>query len=481
MNTFTQAINNDLTKSKKDALTANGAATRSTSGQSALDLFAIVGSARNAQDDVVKLFIKAYADDKALALRIMLWARDVRGGAGERQAFRNVLRHLSANDPQVVDRLIPFVPEFGRWDDCIESLPINSTNFMNASRELINAISSGNGLAAKWTPRKSDVALRLRELWAMTPKQYRKFIVNASKTVEQQMCAKEWNSIEFDKLPSLAGLRYQQAFIRNAEANYEAYKAKLVKGEVKINASTLFPHDIVSNVRNYVGDVTILNEQWKALPNYIGEDAGNALVMSDVSGSMSCGIGGNGKVSCLDVSLALGMYTSERLTGPFKDLVLTFSEHPKFVKLTGNTMSERINTFDYRNWDMSTDLQAAIALILRTGIDNNVLQKDMPSTLIIVSDMEFNSCTNSHTTNFGALKQQYNDAGYVIPKIVFWNANGRAGNNPVKFDAMGTCMVSGYSPAILNTVLTGKDFDPMSILFDTVGKDRYAVADLVVA
>lgn len=478
MNTFTNAVSSDLTKSKKDALTANGAVTRSTSGQSHLDLFAICGAARNAQDDVVRLFVKAYAEDKALALRIMLWCRDVRGGAGERQAFRNVIRHLAVNDPIVVERLVPFVSEYGRWDDMIESLPTQSELFKTAAAALKDAITGGNGLAAKWTPRKGDVAVALRSAWGMTPKGYRKFIVNATNVVETKMCNKEWDAIEFDKLPSLAGLRYQKAFLKNAAEKYEAFKAKLVKGEVKINVGTLFPHNIVSNSRRSAGDATVLNESWKALPNYLGDKSGNVLVMSDVSGSMGTSIGGN--ATCLDVSLALGMYTAERLTGPFKDLVLTFSTDPKFVKLRGNTLLERLETFDYNNWEMSTDLIKAVDLILETGLKNDVPQKDMPETLIVVSDMEFNECSGGKT-NFGAIRQKYEAAGYVLPKVVFWNVNGRAGNNPVKFDAEGTCMVSGYSPAILTSVLSGEDFDPMSMMFDTVGKERYAVADLVVA
>lgn len=477
MNTFTTSIANDLQKSKKDALTDNGAITRTTSGQAHLDLFAIAGAARNAQDDVVKLFSKAYAEDKALALRIMLWTRDVRGGAGERQAFRNVLRHLSVNDPQVVDRLIPYVQEFGRWDDCIESLPTESYLFKTAALSLRSAIDHGNSLAAKWTPRKSNIAVALRTIWGMTPKAYRKYIVNATNVVETKMCSKEWSAIEYDKLPSLAGLRYQKAFAKNDSERYEAFKEKLVKGEVKINVATLFPHNIVSNLRHRVGNETVLNESWKALPNYLGEHEGKVLVMSDVSGSMQTGIGGN--ASCLDVSLALGIYTAERLCGPFKDLILTFSQNPAFHKLTGTTLSQRIENLSRAQWDMNTNLQAAFQLILETGSLHRVPQEDMPDTLIIVSDMQFDACGGGRT-NFGAMKAQYKERGYTLPKVVFWNVNGKAGNNPVKFDADGTCMVSGYSPAILTSVLNGEDFDPMSMMLDAVGKERYAIADLVV-
>lgn len=478
MNQFASAVNKDLTKSKKDARTANGAVTRSTSGQSHLDLFAIIGSARNAQNDVVRLFSKAYADDKALAIRIMLWARDVRGGAGERQAFRNVLRHLSENDPRVAERLLPFVAEYGRWDDVIMSFSTTSHLFKVAADLLKAAIESGDGLAAKWTPRKGDVAITLRNHWGMTPKQYRKFVVSHTNVVETLMCSKEWSAIEFDKLPSLASLRYQTAFSRNAADSYADYKSRLVKGEAKVNAATLFPHDIVANVRRRSADTVVLNEQWKALPDYLAGRSGKILPMSDVSGSMMSGIGGN--TTCLDVSIALGIYTAERLNGPFKDMVLTFSTDPQFHKLKGVSINDRVNNLASANWCMSTDFQAAFRLVLNTATKHKVPQEDMPETILVISDMEFNAA-GGNKTNFGAIKQQYKDAGYKMPNIVFWNVNGRAGNNPVKYDTDGTCMVSGYSPSILSTVMSGKEFDPMGMMFETVGKERYAVAEVVVA
>lgn len=471
VNSFVEAVTTDVTKSKKDGLTANGAVTRKTSGKTHLDLFAIAGSARNAQNDVVSLFTKAYADDKELALRILLWLRDIRGGAGERQAFRNVIRHLAVNDPVVVEKLIPYVAEYARWDDMIESLPVMSTLFVKAAKEVKNAIDSGNGLASKWCARKGAVAVALRDAWGMSPKQYRRFVVDNTKVVETLMCNKEWDEIEFDKLPSLAGLRYQKAFARNAPENYEIFKTKLVKGETKINVSTLFPHNIVTNVRMHTGDEMVMNESWKALPNYLGDKSGNVLVMSDVSSSMMIPVSGN--TTALDVSVALGMYTAERLSGPFKDMVLTFSTKPKLHLIKGMTLSERYNNLVKANWEMSTNLQAAFKLVLDTGILHATPQEDMPETIVVISDMEFNKCANK--TNFGGIKTQYKDAGYKMPKLVFWNVNSRKENNPVKHDEDGACMVSGFSPAILQSVLTDKEYDPMSMMMEVIMNPRYDV------
>lgn len=476
MNSFVNAVASNAAKSKKDALTANGAVTRSTSGQVHLDLFGMVGAARNDQAGLAKAFSVAYAADKELALRIMLWARDVRGGAGERESFRLIMRQLATSDPAVLDKLVPYVAEFGRWDDVISSVAIGSNAFKIVAKHIVTAINAGNGLAAKWMPRKGDIAVALRKEWGMTPKLYRKFLVLNTNVVETKMCAKDWSSIEFDKLPSVASMRYQAAFARNAAGLFEMFKAKLVTGEVKVNATTLFPHGIVSNIRNGKGDEFVLGEQWKALPDFLGDKTGKVLVMSDVSGSMGASIGG--QASCLDVSIALGLYTSERLKGPFKDVVLTFSERPALHIVQGVSIAERVRNLSWAQWDMNTNLQAAFALVLKTGVDGSIPAADMPETIVVISDMEFDRCTGNKT-NFGGIKEQFAASGYKMPQLVFWNVNAKAGNNPVKYDAKGTCMVSGYSPSILKTVLTGEAFDSMSIMYDTVMVPRYDVASLV--
>ena len=481
-NAFVNSVTNDLSKSKKDGLTHNGAVTRKTSGQKHLDLFAIIGAARNSVSDAVKLFSKAYAEDKELALRIALWARDVRGGSGERKVFREIFRHLSENDPIIAQKLTPFVPDYGRWDDVIECVDINSYTFKVAAENLHKAIESGNSLAAKWTPRKGAIAVKLREIWNLSPKQYRKFLVSHTNVVETKMCYKQWDNIDFGKLPSLASLRYQKAFGKNAPTKYANYKQALVKGEAKINVSTLYPHDIITNIRYGTADTQVLNAQWDNLPDYLGDRSGKVLCEVDVSSSMTWVTIGGGRTQPLDVACGLGMYVAERLKGPFKDLFMTFSTSPSFVKLQGNTVSERFNNMQRANVGGSTDIQAAFKLILDTALKHNVPASDMPETIIILSDMEFNICVSNgkNKTNFGGFKDQYENAGYKLPQIVFWNLNARADNNPVKYDENGTCMVSGYSPAILESILTGESFDPMKVMFKTVGKERYDVASLVV-
>ena len=476
MNKFVEVVRTDVGKSKKDTFTANGAVTRSTSGQSHTDLFAIIGSGRNNPEGVIRLFSQSYIDDKEIALRIALWARDIRNGAGERQTFRNILKYLENTDPDVLNRLLKYVSIFGRWDDLFV-LNIHSPGFVKAAEILKTAIENKNGLAAKWTPRKGKVAERLRLLWNMQPKQYRKFLVENTNVVENDMCAKEWDNIQFDKLPSVASLRYQKAFGRNCGTRYQEYKTKLVKGEAKINSAVLFPHNIVHNVMYNSGDALVMNEQWKTLPDYLGQNSSKVLVMSDVSGSMTCNVGGN--TTALEVSIALGLYTSERLKGAFKDVVLTFSGSPVFHVVKGMNISDRVRNLSKASWEMNTDLQKAFELVLNTGLSNNIPQADMPETILVISDMEFDACGGKRT-NFGAIKNQYKNAGYKMPQLVFWNVNGRQGNNPVKFNAEDTCMISGYSPSILKTVLSGSSMSAVDIMNNTIMQEQYDVVRNIV-
>lgn len=452
-----------------DSVTENGAETFASSLSSHLDLFFQVGASRGKAAEVTNLFKSALKQDEALAVRIALWARDARGGAGEREIFREMIKCMSE---AVQLKLFAKVVELGRWDDLevlIDSgsapVQVQAANFWK------EAVLAGHGLAAKWAPRKGKLVPKMRGLWAMSPKQYRKTIVTATNVVEQKMCAKDWDNIEFAHVPSVAAARYNKAFLKNAAEKYAEYKAALVKGETKINASALFPHDVVRG-RTQAVDHDVMNEQWKALPNFLGEKTSDILVMSDVSGSMSCAV--SGSVTAMDVSIALGLYISERQVGAFKDLVLTFSGNPKFHKVQGAGIVERIANLAKADWGMSTDINKAFRLIVDTGVANKVPAAEMPKILLILSDMEFDYCGKG--TNFQAAQALYKEAGYEMPKVVFWNLNSRTKNVPVRAGENGVALVSGFSPAILKSILAAEDFTPEKIMLDAVMSDRYAVA-----
>jgi hypothetical protein len=333
-----------------------------------------------------------------------------------------------------------------------------------------DALRERNGLAAKWMPRQGPIAVEIRNFFGMSPKQYRKSLVALTNVVESKMCAGDWDGIEFGKLPSLASARYNKAFGKNAATAYSAYKARLVAGTDKVNASAVYPYDVIKTLR-HGGDGVVADAQWASLPNYIG----NASVMPlvDVSGSMSCAVGGNANLQCIDVALSLGLYCADKNTGVFKDTFLTFSAKPKAQVVKGS-LSQKMAQMNSSDWGMNTNLHAAFEEILRIAVKGGVAESDMPKTLLILSDMQFDQCVSFDDTAHQMIKRKYKEAGYEVPNVVFWNLNSKD-NVPVKFDKKGTALVSGFSPAVMKGVLSGADMTPYGIMLATVDVPRYTV------
>jgi hypothetical protein len=469
------------------ALTNKGGRTLATSLNRNTDFFFLAGASRG--KDLQPQFMGAYNEDSELALRILQWARDVRGGAGERELFRSLFRTLAADRSVAARRILGKIPELGRWDDVLVAL--NTKLEDDALGMIADALKNGDGLCAKWMPRKGEDANTIRSYLGLTPKAYRKLLVGLSNTVEQKMCAKEWDKIEYGKLPSVASARYQKAFWRNDLERYQSYIESLEKGEEKINAGAVYPYDIVKSLA--YGNERVATEQWKALPDYLNGSKENILPVVDVSGSMCCPAGGSGKTTCMDVAVSLGLYLSERNEGIFKDTFVTFSSQPEMVTVSGN-LKQRFQQMRTANWAMSTNLQAVFETILSAAVKHGVPAEGMPSMLLILSDMEFDRCVSvgaptktsywsgaapaqgdQVVTAMEMIRNRYEQAGYKVPQIVFWNLNGRAGNVPVKYNEAGAALVSGFSPAIMTSLLGGDDMTPQSIMLKTVMVDRYAV------
>jgi Domain of unknown function (DUF2828) len=470
---FANAINNQKTR------TTNGMKARVSSANACVDLFYNVGASRG--KNIIPAFTAAYVENSDLALRIMAWARDVRGGSGERQLFRDVLAHLENTNPEDAVRLMAMVPELGRWDDLFvfKTKPLKD----KAYTMLGDALRASNGLAAKWTPRKGDVAREIREFFGMTPKQYRKSLVALTNVVETQMCAQNWDNINYNHVPSLAHARYKKAFGRHG-TTYAEYVAKLAKGEagVKINAGAVFPYDVLKGAVSNYGinkmsktELDAIQAQWDALPNYVGD--ADVLPMVDSSGSMSCAAGGYSSKSgltCLEVALSLGLYFADKNKGKFADCFLTFSNRPKLVNLKGNIIEKmnQMNTGEVAN----TNLNAAFDLILKTAVDNKVPQSEMPGTLLILSDMQFDGAVDGRDESaLKMIKRKYQDAGYEVPRVVFWNLNAAYGNTPVKYNKSGTALVSGFAPALAQSIMANDldDFTPEAVMLKTVMQARY--------
>lgn len=441
------------------------------------DLFFKVGASRG--KDIVPQFSAAYEQESDLALRVLLWARDARQGAGEREIFRQVLRYLERTHPNDVARLMHKIPELGRWDDLL--IFTNPSLKHKAFRKIQDALLAGNGLCAKWMPRKGKVAAELRNQLGWTPKFYRKRLVELTDVVEQKMCANKWNEIDFEKVPSVAAARYKRAFSRHDIDAFTEYVEKVKSGEAKVNAGAVYPYDVLKGVANYrwsmnynAVELDHIRAQWEALPNYLGDQ--KVLAMIDVSASMNARVSG-GNVTCMDVAVSLGLYVADKNTGPFKDAFLTFSGRPELQIARGDILAKAVQV-SKAHWDMNTNVIAAFEKILEVATRNRVPESDMPDTMLILSDMQFDRCARFDDSALQSIRRQYKQAGYSVPNIVFWNLNSYD-NVPAKFNSSGVALVSGFSPTIMKAVLSAnlEEFTPRNIMLKTIMNDRYSLPE----
>ena len=502
MENLKETLNNETQR------TENGALGYRTSGKALLDLNFSITSLRNkSEKEIVDKFIDTFYEDKMLAIKWLFYCRD-REAIGERRTFRAILKYLAENHTDIAKAVLELISEYGRWDDifCIIHSELKD-DVIDIIKKQLNEDAKNMmenkpiSLLAKWMPSINTSSFETRQLAqfikneiGMTEKQYRKTLSALRKylnVVEVKMSAKEWNEINYSAVPSRANLLYNSAFLRNDEERRRAYLAALERGDkdVKINASVLFPHDIVHRYmtndgwgwyRNKVKsskDAT-LEELWKALPDFV-KGAGNTICVADGSGSMTSTVGGT-QVSALDVANALAIYFAERSSGQFKDNYITFSQRPKLVDFSkAKTLREKIEIALRHNEVANTNIEAVFDLILKTAIDNNMTQDELPQNILILSDMEFDSCVNTNVgyrrpnqTLFDNFAKKYAEHGYKLPRLVFWNICSRTGTIPVKQNDLGVALVSGFSPAIVKMVLSNST-DPFECLLEQLNTERY--------
>jgi hypothetical protein len=463
MNRFVKQATDYATTTTTD----NGMKAYTTTYNSCVDLFFAIGASRG--KDIIPAFTRAYAEDKRMATRIALWARDIRGGAGERKLYRDILEFLSTNDPSQARKLLKITAEVGRWDDILSEKLLTSpigNDIIALVSTVLDQRTAGCVLLAKWMPRKGKTASILSKGMGLTAKQYRKLLVGLTNVVETDMCSKNWKGIVYPHVPSKAMKNYAEAFKRNDGTRFESYVQSLVKGTEKINAKTLYPYEIISNIR----DKRVAQAQWDALPNYIGNSP--VLTMVDTSGSMETG---SASVRPIDVAVSLGLYTATKNTGVFANLFLTFSGEPEFVSINPHdSIDMQVSKIRTAHWGMNTNIRRALELILSTAIKGDVPNHEMPKTLVIVSDMQFDGCCEGASeTAFDFMSRRFADSGYSLPNIIFWNVNHRD-NVPVRFNQQGVALVSGFSPAIFNSILKNpEDINPIAVMKSTVNVDRY--------
>lgn len=444
----------------KDSFTANGGITHSTSLNAVLDLFFIAGASRTMDESTIaNMLAKAYAESKLLTLKVIFWAGDIRGGQGERRFLRIALKWLETYHNSVLEQLLHFVPEFNRWDSLFELSSDKSLQLIH------KALADKNQLCAKWMPRKKqydNFASKFRKRFGLTPKQYRQLIVENTNVVETQMCKKEWSEIEYKKIPSVAFSKYRKAWARNDGERFKQFIDDVNAGKQKIHASVIFPHDIYKSYKAG-GDEASINAQWNCLPNYLENSEEKILPVCDVSGSMSG--------TPMDISVSLGLYFSERNKSVFKDAFITFSEKPKLQHLKG-VLSQRIQQLENADWGMSTNLVAVFELILNAAVTNKLSNDDLPTMIVIISDMEFNMASKSQT-NFEVIDKAFAKHEYKRPSLIFWNVNGRENNVPVNKNDKNVALVSGCSPVTIKSILSAREITPLEVMMTALNDKRY--------
>lgn len=493
---FISAMESVLNEEK--TLTTNGAIAYRTSGKKLMDFNFGVTALRNVSESIIAdKFAKVFYEDRLTAIKYLFYLGDVREGLGERRTYRVCLDWLADNHPDIAKAVMILVPEYTRWDNLSRMIMNNEVEDVVADiivKQLTQDLENMKAnkpisLCAKWmqsenasSPVTKSIGKKIREDLKISPRQYRKTLSalrSYLNVVEVKMSKKEWGEIDYEAVPSRANLIYNAAFLKNDEERRRAYLDSLSKGQAKINASVLQPHEIAYKYRCTRREDATLEALWKALPNLSVE---NTLVIRDGSGSMTWGSCGTSGATPLDVATALAIYMSEHNSGDWKDKFITFSSIPKIVNLSNcKTLREKID-LSMREADCSdTNIYATMRLILDTAVRNKMTQEDMPKTIVICSDMQFDG--RSHNFNqslFDSISDEYKAHGYQLPRICFWNLDGCISNTvPMQQNDLGLILCSGFSVQILKMFMSGKT-DPYEVLLEQLNGERYQPVEDVV-
>ena len=482
--------------------TENGAVGYSTSGSCLLDLNYQVSSLRNASTDTIeRLFEKAFHENPAYAVKWLFFARDIRGGLGERRLFRICYRRLADLDIGLFKRNLPNIAVYGRYDDLIHLLGIRPETdewiikIIEAQLTLdMERLKSNKkiSLLGKWLPSENasskstkETARFIRIALGLSSKNYRRVLSLLRKHIgvlERKLCANEWESVDYERVPSLANLKYKDAFMQHDPERRTAYLDSLSKGKSRMNMKAANPVDIVSKYthgyKTKPYDKT-LEMAWKNLKDV---NVSDTLVVADGSGSMTVPV--SRTTTALDVANALAIYTSEHNTGIYKDKYITFSSEPRFVEFkSDDSLKEKLNTaFDYCEVS-NTDIEKVFRLILFVAVQNQIPQDEMIKTVLIISDMEFDKAQtlswgrghpNPLTPRlFDHIKELYEEKRYKLPKLIFWNVNSRTKTIPMIENELGVTLVSGFSQNVLKMVMSSK-YNPLEVLLEQLDTERYS-------
>lgn len=478
-------------------LTENDAVTYQSTGSDCLDLFATIGALRHASEkEIIRRFIRGYAENPDAAMKLLFFARDIRGGLGERRVFRLILRWIAKNKPESVRKNVEYVVEFGRYDDLLcllgtncekDAISVLKSQF-DADMEALE--NGGNiSLLGKWLPsvNTSDQETvrkgkKVAKAFGMSEKEYRQALSRLRKKlhiIENNLRLRDY-SFDYSKQPSRALFKYRAAFSRNDQKRYDRFLSKVSAGEEKLHASNVAPYELVNPYVFYTGwecgvrnippeESRVLNATWESLPDYGGNE--NALVVVDTSGSMYCRYGG--PVYPISVALSLGLYFAERNRGMFHNYFIEFSESPELIEVKGKSFVDRLCYAASFCKAANTNIEAVFDLVLNAAVKNHANPEELPSKLVIISDMEFDECVhNASATNFENARNRFESCGYRLPDVVFWNVASRNRQQPVTMNEQGVALVSGVTPRLFS-MIAGDALDPYAFMMDVLNNPRY--------
>lgn len=424
------------------------------------------------ESEIIRLFNNALNENTILALSNLLYILDIRNGKGERRLFKIIFKYLCLNHKDLALQVLPYISKLGRYDYILVGLdtPINN-EVISLIKEQLNEdlVSNNPSLLAKWLPShrthnmNNKVAKKIMNSLNMTEKEYRKTLsILRSKIniIEKNLTNKEYDNIDFNEIPTKAMLKYINTFMDKMSKEYQKYKEELKNSNAKINTNGLYVYEIIKRILNGKGDSEIFDLMWKNQRDVLNGCKTNVLVMADTSGSMTYP---NNIPYATSIGLAL--YTAERNNGIFKNHFMTFSDEPYFQEIKGNTIEEKVNNIPC--YVANTDIDKAFELLLNTAKENNINESEMPSHLLIISDMEFDAGVYSKTgTNFKGWKKAFKDVGYKLPKIVFWNVAGSTHGVPITKYDKDAVLISGFSTNVLDNILTIEKYDPYDVMLN---------------
>lgn len=511
------AFLNGMKEETNFTYTENGALTHKTTNSNLLDMFAMGAAMRNrSEEDCILMFQKAYKENPTYALKCLFYIADARGGQGERRFFRVCYKWLAKNDVEAARRNMKLIPEYRRWDDlyCLVDTALETEMFAFLKEQLALDIQSKTpSLLAKWLKSENTtsadsrtLASRTRKAFGMTAKQYRKtlsMLRSRINIVEKLMSENRWDEIEFDKIPSRAGLIYKNAFARHdiermkANPTVQSYETFIKDETTTVNAKTLYPYECVDKAFKamrsgwgYGGGVALdnvdrlaVNKYWANLEDYFKDSVFNGMAIVDTSGSMT----GSTASAPINVAISLGLYCAEKAQGPFANHFITFSSNPTFVEVEGVDFCDKVVRMSHADWGGSTNIEAVFDMMLNVAVRNNCSQDEIPQNLIIISDMEFDACATSgprseerwfygntriedKKTLMETIEKRWNAKGYKMPNLVFWNVDARQNNIPMKVKD-GISFVSGMSPSIFQQIMSGKTAE--DLMYEVLNGERY--------